>query len=604
MQFRNDIQGLRAIAFLLVFIFHLNSHWLSGGFLGVDLFFVISGYLMTTITINDIERNKFSFTTFFEKRFKRILPAYLFFLLIISILGSFIFIYTDIYKLKLSIIKAIKFISNLYFSTGDSYFGAKLSENPLLHTWSLSIEIQFYLILPFVLVFFKKHLLPIFVTLIIIITAYSTYEIFFTDNQQKIYFSLISRIPEFLIGSVYSIVFKNGLDFSRQKNNIIAVCSFLALIICSFYYTEETPFPGVLALIPCIAGANILVLKNNTISDILSNKVLVYIGELSYSLYLWHWGIIALIRYINGVYDLTPAEVVFIIFSTFAISWFSYDFLENRFRKTKNTVFLLIFIPIYLGIYVFVMKMEKITEYKKLPDTYTKPVFGMSSHGTKNIEKFGDKSKNDSIILIGDSNALVLKAFLDQIGKKHHFSFRTLTCDTYPAIKGIKQEEIPVEKMKFYNLSQELIIPTQKMIDESKIIIINSAGFERLPSMKTSLENLAKNLRKDQRLVLINTFHSLNRHPLRSYDTPLPIGRELKLEHSDENKKILEEIAKKYENVYIYDVSKSKIFNNTPGYINDTIAYYDAGHLNLYGSRKLADDLGSDFITFLNKIKQ
>ena len=151
MQFRNDIQGLRAVAFLLVFIFHLNSHWLSGGFLGVDLFFVISGYLMTTITINDIERNKFSFTTFFEKRFKRILPAYLFFLLIISILGSFIFIYTDIYKLRLSIIKAIKFISNLYFSTGDSYFGAKLSENPLLHTWSLSIEMQFYLILPFVL---------------------------------------------------------------------------------------------------------------------------------------------------------------------------------------------------------------------------------------------------------------------------------------------------------------------------------------------------------------------------------------------------------------------------------------------------------------------
>ena len=603
MQFRNDIQGLRAIAFLLVFIFHLNNRWLSGGFLGVDLFFVISGYLMTTITINDIEKNKFSFITFFEKRFKRILPAYLFFLLIISILGSLVFIYTDIYKLRLSVVKAIKFVSNLYFSTGDSYFGAKLSENPLLHTWSLSIEMQFYLILPFILFFLKKHLLPIFITLIIIITAYSTYEIFFTNNQQKIYFSLISRIPEFLIGSVYSIVFKNGLDFSRQKNNVIAVCSFLALIICSFYYTEETPFPGVLALIPCIAGANILVLKNNTITDILSNKVLVYIGELSYSLYLWHWGIIALIRYINGVYDLTPTEVIFIIILTFAISWFSYNFLENRFRKTKNIIFLMIFIPIYLGIYVFVMKMEKVTEFKKLPDIYTKPVFGMSSHGTKNIEKFGDTSKNDSIILIGDSNALVLKAFLDQIGKKHHFSFKTLTCDTYPAIKGIKQEEIPTEKMKFYNSSQELIIPTQKMIDESKIIIMNSAGFKQLPSMKTSLEKLAKNLRKDQRLVLINTFPWLNRHPLRSYDTFLPIGRELKLEHSDENKKILEEIAKKYENVYIYDVSKSKIFNDTPGYINDTIAYYDNGHLNLYGSRKLADDLDSDFITFLNKIK-
>lgn len=505
--------------------------------------------------------------------------------------------------MRLSILKAIKFISNDYFSTGESYFGAKLSENPMLHTWSLSIEMQFYLILPFVVYFLRKYLVPIFIISIVGISLYSTYNIYILDNHQSSYFSLVSRIPEFLIGSVYAIIFKNGLNFSRPKNNILAFSSLVILLLCSTFYTEETPFPSIWAIIPCVAGANLLVIRNNSISDFFTNKILVYIGELSYSLYLWHWGIMALIRYMNDDYYFSFGEIIFIIGTTFAMAWLSYQLLEKRFRKTSNLKFGLIFAPIFIGIYLFSAQMEKIMTYKKLPDSYVKPYFGLKSHTTNTIEKYGDLSKNDNIILIGDSHALVIKGFLDKIGKKHNFSFTTLTCDTYPAIDGIKKEEIPTNRLKFYNYSKTLISSTDKMIKNSKIIIINSAGFERHPSMKTALEHLANNLRKDQKLVLINTFPHLNRHPLKEYDKTFPFGKKLTLSQNTKNKKILNDISSKYPNVYIYDLAKSNIFK-TPGYINDTIAYYDSGHLNYYGAKKLANDLDKDFITFLNNLKE
>lgn len=603
MQFRSDIQGLRALAFLLVFIFHLNKNWLPGGFLGVDLFFVISGFLMTTITLNEIDLGKFSFLKFYEKRIKRILPAYLGFLTIISLVGGGLYIYTDIQGFRISILKAIKFISNNHFANGESYFGAKLSENPVLHTWSLSIEMQFYFILPFILYFLRKYLVPIFIISILGISIYSTYDIYFLENQQSSYFSLISRIPEFLIGCLYAILFKDGLDLSRKKNDILASTSLLILLLCAIFYTEETPFPGILALIPCVAGTNLLVIKNNSISDFFSNKILVYIGELSYSLYLWHWGIMALHRYTKGDYHFKFGEILIICLLTFVMAWLSYHLLEKGFRKINNIKFALCILSLFGGIYLFSAKMNDFLEYKKIPDLYTQPVFGLKSHNQNYVEKYGDLSQKDSIILIGDSHAFVMKPFLDKLGKKHHFSFKTLTCDAFPAIKGIKKEEVYLDKMHFYDKSKSLIPITEKMIMNSKIIIINSFSFDRLPSMKTALENLAKNLRKDQKLILINTFPCLNKHPLKKYETILPWSKKIELIYNTENEKIVKDISGKYPNVYLYDLSKSKIFQ-TPGYVNDTVAYYDSAHLNYYGSLKLAEDLDEDFAIFINNLRK
>src|SRR5690606_635152 len=176
MQYRLDIQGYRALAVLLVFIFHLNKEWLPGGYVGVDIFFVISGFLITSIIDNQKSKNKFSLINFYQKRFVRIVPAYFVAMLVTLLLACSIYLYTDILNFRRPFLMAMGFVSNLFFSSGNSYFGAVYSENPLLHTWSLSIEMQFYFILPLVMLLLNRKWLKIVLPVsILLITAYSSY---------------------------------------------------------------------------------------------------------------------------------------------------------------------------------------------------------------------------------------------------------------------------------------------------------------------------------------------------------------------------------------------------------------------------------------------
>ncbi|WP_447951903.1 acyltransferase family protein [Chryseobacterium koreense] len=604
MQFRNDIQGLRALAFLLVFIFHLNSDWLPGGFLGVDLFFVISGYLITTITLSDFARGKFSFVKFFIRRIKRIVPAYMVLLLAVAAVGLSVYLYTDMPSLRTTVLRSAFFVSNLLFAKGNSYFGASLSENPLLHTWSLAIEMQFYLILPFILWFFRNKLRIVLPIIIIATTAFSTYNLYVLENKSAMYFSLIARIPEFLVGAYFSVVFKAGLNINRRLNNVFAVTSLTVLMFCAFSINEESNFPGYLALIPCIASGILLVLRNNAVSEFFSNKIPVYIGEMSYSLYLWHWPILAFLRYTNDTYMLNVQEILFVITLTFILSWLSYTFVEKKFRKqsTKAAFILLSSGGLALGSVYFVMPV--IAERNKIPDQYARPVFGLKSHDEGKIEKFGDLSKNDSIILIGDSHALMLKPFLDKIGTEKKFSFYTLTTNSYPALRGIKRSEVPDNNINYYYESLKSIPKTDSLIKANKIIILTIARVDKLPSMKTTILNLAENLDRDQKLILLATFPTVTINPLKKKTTIFRTkDYHNRIVFRPKDQKILMEIASSHPNVYYYDVSKSKVFKDAP-YMNDTVAYYNAEHINHFGSLKLADDIGQDFYAYLRNINR
>lgn len=602
MQFRKDIQGLRALAFLLVFIFHIDSSYLPGGFIGVDLFFVISGFLITSILARSIAKNQFSFKEFYIKRFKRIAPAYFVLVLSVALVGTYILMQVDERNFRSTVIRTFLFISNLQFQKGESYFGVQLSENPLLHTWSLAIEMQFYLILPFLLFFFKKFRLAILVFLLVSLTAWSSYEIIGLDKKSIAYFSLYSRIPEFLVGSLYALFFKNGIDFKKWGNNAFACINLISLILCAIWINEQSPFPGYLSLIPCIFSANLLVAKNNFVSDLLSTKFLVYIGELSYSLYLWHWPIMAFIRYRNDNYEFSLVQIILISILTFFFSFLSYEFVEKKFRTMETKKFFGILTPIWLTGFVFsFFLIYPIMDKKKIPDFYAKPVFGIKSHYKGIVEKFGDQTKTSSIFLFGDSHALMLKPFLNYIGKKNDFSFYTLTSQGYPAIHGIKESEIPESKLGFYKQGQSLIERTDSMISTTDLLILNSRGFERFPSLETALENFILKLKPNQKLILINTFPELDGHPLRLYNRILKKGNpSLHFIQNPKNREILEKLDLKYPNVYLYDLTKSKVFAD-PGYVSDTVSYYDKAHLNTYGSIKLGEDLDEDFMQFLEE---
>ncbi len=605
MQFRKDIQGIRALAFFLVFIFHLNASWLPGGFIGVDIFFVISGFLMTSIIVDQKNRNTFSYYDFYLKRLKRIFPAYVIFIFITLFFGAFIYLNRDIWTLQKSGGSSILFVSNLLFARGDSYFGAQLSENPFLHTWSLAVEMQFYFILPLIIILSpKKYLLKIILLIIIVSTIYSSTIIFLENNKSSAYFSLAFRIPEFLIGGFYALAFKEKLNFNKIYNNLFAISSFTILILSAFLINENSFFPGATALIPTIAAANLLVIDDNIISNFFSKKIAVFFGELSYSLYLWHWPIIALIRYFNDDYLLSSYEIIFICFSTFILSWLSYYFIENYFKKKSNLVFIKFLIVSSTSVALLILFLPKISDLNKIPEAYTSPTFGLKSHNQKNIEVFGDKkSKNNKILLIGDSHALTIKPFLDHIGKNNDFSFSTITSDGFPALEGIKKEEIDPNGLNFYIDSQNLVKLAKENISKNKIIIINGVTFVEPLSIYQSLEKLAQSLRPDQKLIVVNTFPSLDHDPVKiNRDFIKKSDKKYKLISYENNKSALIKLASKYPNVYFYDLSKSKIFQRAP-FHKDTLMYYNASHLNSYGAVSLAKDLEKDFMHFFEQIK-
>lgn len=603
MQFRQDIQGLRALAFLFVFIFHLNSPWLPGGFLGVDVFFVISGYLITTLIIDDINKDKFSFKVFFLKRFKRIIPAYYFCLLGIALATSCCYLYSDLESFKNTLLRSILFISNRSFASGNTYFGAQQNENPLLHTWSLAIEMQFYILLPFLIYFFKKHIIKVILAIIFILTIYSSYQIEILGNKNGIYFSLLARIPEFLIGSLFSQIFKNGIDLKRNKNNLIATLSLFFLIASTFFISEKTFFPGITTIVPCTAIAFLMSIKNNFVSDFFSKRMLVFIGGLSYSLYLWHFPIMALIRYNNDGYFFSFKEIIFICVLTFLCAWLSYNFIELKFRNKSNVTFYKIFAPLYIAFGILTLSLPTILKFREIPSIYSKPFFGLNSHGKNKIEKFGSPIKNDKIALIGNSHALALKPFFDYIGKSNNFSFYTLTCDSYLAIKGIDKNEIPASDLKFYRLGRKMINQTYNLIQDSNVIIIANLGFERTPSQYKAIDELCNQIDKNKKVILINTFPTINKSPLKINNGFVKKSSyKIKEIENNANYNMLKKIADKYENVYLYNINKG-IIRKDLGYINDTVAYYNSGHINTFASIKMAKDLNQDFMSFFNKIR-
>lgn len=390
MKFRNDIQGLRAIAFITVFIFHLNKDWLPGGFLGVDMFFVISGYLITKISIGHIDNGKFSFTDFYIKRLKRIAPAYFVLLAAVAIAVTYFYLWTDIQAIRSTLFKSAFFLSNTVFANGESYFGATLVQNPLLHTWSLAIEMQFYLILPIILVMFRKKLKLVLVIITLLCIAFISYQIYAQEIITQSYFSLVGRIPEFLIGSFYAISFPLGFNLKRTESNTVALGSLLVLGVSMFIISEEISYPGILSFIPCLATANLLTINNNSISDLFSTKIPVYIGKLSYSLYLWHWPIMAFIRYSNDEYVFNISNVAIICVLTFILSVLSFYIVEDTVRKTTTTKFFKLSIPFGVALLLFINYLPLMTASKKIPEYFTKPQLGLKSHYDGDIEKFGN----------------------------------------------------------------------------------------------------------------------------------------------------------------------------------------------------------------------
>lgn len=335
MIYRADIDGLRAVAVLPVILFHAGYSWIPGGFVGVDVFFVISGFLISSILFREMEQQQFTFLRFYTRRALRIIPA-LFIMLVITQLAAYFFLLPDEYiHLSTATLASISFVPNIYFWTSTiPYFGVDLATHPLLHTWSLGIEEQFYILFPALLLILHKYgtrkimlhtLLAIF-TISLILTS-----LFSSDFTQFTFYMLPTRAWELLAGVLLGIGFVPAIH-NKTIANLGAVIG-LSLIIGTMLLLDEHSIFSNLNIVYPVLGT-VLIIHCNTsvitvVSWLLKRQLLVFIGLISYSLYLWHWPVTV---YTHMITD-TNISRLFIVALSFLLAIISFQFVETRFRK-------------------------------------------------------------------------------------------------------------------------------------------------------------------------------------------------------------------------------------------------------------------------------
>jgi len=363
-KYRSDIDGLRAIAVLSVILFHINGDWIPGGFLGVDIFFVISGYLITLLLIREVEEtDKINFSNFYKRRIKRILPALLFVLIPTFVLGFFFLGFTELLSLAKSMIWTIFSAVNIYFfsSVDSGYFASGSNELPLLHLWSLGVEEQFYLFWPLVILLLLRYIksmkIRMLLLVILFLASLGWAHSIIVSNHSFAYYMLPTRVWELVAGAIVALLVYSSFKINSFISELMALLGILVIILSFIFVSESDPVPG-MASLPIIIATALLILSTNQyqtfVGRILSIKLLVAIGLVSYSAYLWHWPILAYLHY-----SLIPLDIsmsILVIFLTFILATISYFFIETPLRKNNvstKKVFIFYFIFPALLISIF-----------------------------------------------------------------------------------------------------------------------------------------------------------------------------------------------------------------------------------------------------------
>lgn len=340
--YRPDIDGLRAVAVLSVLAFHTNPELLSGGYVGVDVFFVISGYLITSIIRKQISENTFSITNFYERRFRRLLPALFVVVLVTCLAGVLLLHPRDLVDLAQSALATSLFSSNVLFYFESGYFDGPAELKPLLHTWSLAVEEQFYLLFPILLLVHSRYSKIHFKYWALVLFALSFLLCVFGTGLNKIgsFYMLPTRAWELLGGGLIALYSLPAIS-SRFLREMLALTGVIFIGSSLALFDSETFFPGYSALVP-VVGTMVLLYtgegehRRTLVARVLSIKPIVFVGLISYSLYLWHWPILVFSNYVSAA-RLDVLQIGLVVFVIFAVSVLSWRYVEVPFRE-KNVL--------------------------------------------------------------------------------------------------------------------------------------------------------------------------------------------------------------------------------------------------------------------------
>ena len=363
LKYRAEIDGLRAISVCAVILYHAQitifGHQLfKGGFIGVDIFFVISGYLITSIILKElVTTGSFSFKYFYERRIRRILPIYLLVGFVVIFI-CYLILPHKIFNFNFSsFLSSLPFLSNYFFyNEALQYSAVGNTDILLLHTWSLSVEEQFYLIFPFLFLFLfrKLNYRTIFVFIFISGIILSTYLSIIKPSFS--FFSLPTRFFELLFGTLICLFEKDIKEKFEKYSKIFSLIGLILIIISILCFSHDTLHPSYITLLPLFGASLIIIFSTfrDYVTKILSSKLFVFTGLISYSLYLWHYPIFLIVKYLNLVEGLIYKKILLFLF-IFIISYLSYKFIEKPFRKiysfkkVLSFIFSLIFLSLIIG---------------------------------------------------------------------------------------------------------------------------------------------------------------------------------------------------------------------------------------------------------------
>lgn len=462
MYYRKDIDGLRSVAVLLVMLYHFGFHSLSGGFIGVDVFFVISGFLITNIIFS--HHQNFDFIGFYARRVRRLLPA-LFSVLIVSFgFATLILLPSDYINFAKSIIWINIYLANVFFwRENGGYFEDGAEESPLIHTWSLAVEEQFYFIWPlFILAglrLFGARWFGILSIGILLVTIYLS-QLITEMTLGAAYYLLPSRAFELMIGAVLALLWKRIPTPSNVPSHLISISGLGLIIYSSFFLSEHDPFPGYNAIPPTLGTALLIFSGKNPaalINRLLSLRPFVFTGLISYSLYLWHWPITAYVRYTGTPFDL-PVQAA-MIGSSFVLAYLNWKYIEIPFRDKNHLTHKQTFARLYLApaitlsalAMVVVMNggfphrfSDQVISMDQAFHTYSSELRGschsallysrdLPNDACQLGETNADNMKGKAFML-GDSHANHYTGFMDEIGQQYGILINDYTMDRCPPL--------------------------------------------------------------------------------------------------------------------------------------------------------------------------
>ena len=618
MKYRAEIDGLRALAVLPVILFHAGFEWFSGGFVGVDVFFVISGYLITTIIISEMAEGEFSIINFYERRARRILPALFFVMAVCIPFAWFWLVPSDLVEFGHSLIAVSTFSSNFLFWSEAGYFGGPAELKPLLHTWSLAVEEQYYILFPiFILLTWRlgiKWILIILSFIFILSLGFAQWGAYKIPSAN--FYLLPTRGWELLIGVFIAFYLKYNIYIkSYLANQLLSLLGFSMIIYSIIVFNASTPFPSLYALIPTI-GTGLVILcatPQTTIHKLLSLNFIVGVGLISYSTYLWHQPILALARHaiVGEVHNLI---VIILCISSLVFGWFSWRFIERPFRQKSylqrkfifnfSLIGILFFSIIGISLHVIDGGAKFYSQEKqKIVTTFLADNIGYTKKRESYISsnKFDKTNNIKDILIIGDSHMqdLVNAVYAAGLNTNYEFSsfLISVNCGVYfvKDKKDIEEPKFDCVNRSFYNSDLK-----KQMLVADEIWVISSWNQDEVTKyMIKSLENIL-DVNKNIKLFGTKTFGLvsekwyLNNEP-ELWTKSIKLNEDVRIFKSVEStNNLINDLSKDLEVEFINTQHLMCDGDSLcPNFKNGNIISYDGSHLTPYGANILG-----------NKIKQ